>query len=90
MSHDAFLPRDRDEEIERLTRVEVKTDIAGSIWKIPVAVGAKVAADDVLVVLESMKTEIPVAAPTAGTVQQIHVKESDLVQEGDTVVTLEV
>jgi biotin carboxyl carrier protein len=73
-----------------LAQLEVKADIAGSIWKVTTAVGTKVAADDVLIVMESMKMEVPIAAPAAGTVTQIHVKESDLVAEGDAIVTLEV
>ncbi|TAM58161.1 biotin/lipoyl-binding protein [bacterium] len=69
--------------------VPVKADIAGSIWKITSSIGDRVNADDVLVIIESMKMELQVTAPTPGTVKEIHVNEADMVQEGDTIVTIE-
>ncbi|HVA36587.1 MAG TPA: acetyl-CoA carboxylase biotin carboxyl carrier protein subunit [Candidatus Dormibacteraeota bacterium] len=69
--------------------VPVKADIAGSIWKITSSVGDRVNADDVLVIMESMKMELQVTAPEPGTVKEIHVNEADMVQEGDTIVTIE-
>jgi acetyl-CoA carboxylase biotin carboxyl carrier protein len=60
----------------------VESEIPGSVWKIAVKVGDQVAEDDTLLVLESMKMEIPVAAPCAGTVASINVSEGDSVSEG--------
>ena len=69
--------------------LRVKSEIAGSVWKIEVAVGDRVAADDPLIVLESMKMEIPLLAPRAGTVKQILVTEGEQIAEGDDAVVLE-
>jgi acetyl-CoA carboxylase biotin carboxyl carrier protein len=60
----------------------VKSDIAGSVWKVEVKVGDRVSEDDTLIVLESMKMEIPVAAPCAGIILSLHVGEGDSVTEG--------
>jgi acetyl-CoA carboxylase biotin carboxyl carrier protein len=67
---------------------EVKAELVGSVWKITAQVGAAVAEDDVLMILESMKMEIPVMAPRAGTVSEIRVKETDVVKEGQVLVVL--
>jgi acetyl-CoA carboxylase biotin carboxyl carrier protein len=69
--------------------LKVKSEIAGSVWKIEVAVGDRVAADDPLIILESMKMEIPLLAPRAGTVKQILVTEGEQLAEGDDAVVLE-
>ena len=61
----------------------VRSDIPATVWQVQVAVGDVVVAGQELVVLESMKMEIPVAAPGAGTVSAMHVAEGDRVQEGD-------
>jgi acetyl-CoA carboxylase biotin carboxyl carrier protein len=66
----------------------VKSEIAGSVWKIAVAVGDRVEADDPLIVLESMKMEIPLLAPKAGTVMEILVAEGEAIAEGDVAVVL--
>jgi biotin carboxyl carrier protein len=60
----------------------VRTEVAGNVWKIEVAVGQTVAEGDVLVIIESMKMEIPVEAPAAGTVRALRVAEGDPVAEG--------
>ena len=62
--------------------IEVRAELVGNVWKIVVKVGEEVAEDDTLIILESMKMEIPVLAPSAGTVREIRVKEEDVVQEG--------
>jgi biotin carboxyl carrier protein len=69
--------------------LRVKSEIAGSVWKIEVAIGDRVAADDPLIILESMKMEIPLLAPRAGTVKQILVSEGEQIGEGDDAVVLE-
>jgi biotin carboxyl carrier protein len=58
------------------------------VWQVRVAVGDHVAVDDELVVLESMKMEIPVVAPRAGTVTSVHVVANDRVAEGDPIVDI--
>jgi biotin carboxyl carrier protein len=69
--------------------VDVKSEIAGAVWKIEVAAGAEVAADDVLMILESMKMEVPVIAPAAGRVRSITVAEGSTVREDDVLVVLD-
>ena len=61
---------------------QVRTEVAGNVWKIEVAVGQTVAEGDVLVIIESMKMEIPVEAPAAGTVRALRVAEGEPVAEG--------
>lgn len=67
----------------------VKSEMPATVWQVRVEVGATVAADDELVVLESMKMEIPVVAPAGGTVTAIHVASGDRVGEGDPLVELD-
>jgi acetyl-CoA carboxylase biotin carboxyl carrier protein len=69
--------------------VEVKAELAGNLWKIVVREGQMVAADETLMVLESMKMEIPITAPRAGTVKKINVREGETVQEGQVLAQLE-
>jgi len=69
--------------------VEVEAQITGSVWKIETAVGAQVEEEDVLLIIESMKMEIPVEAPGAGTVAEIKVEEGQSVEEGDVLVVLD-
>jgi biotin carboxyl carrier protein len=61
---------------------EVEAQMAGSVWKIERAVGDRVNEEDVILVIESMKMEIPVEAPCAGTLTEIRVAEGDAVEEG--------
>ena len=68
---------------------KVFSDIAGKVWKIEAAAGTRVAREDTVLVLESMKMEIPVAAPCAGTVTEIYFKEGEVVAEGDIVAVIE-
>jgi biotin carboxyl carrier protein len=70
-------------------QARVGSEVAGKVWKIEVAVGQAVAAEDTLVIIESMKMEIPVDAPRAGTVAEIRVAEGDSVAEGQVVVILD-
>ena len=66
----------------------VLADVAGSGWKIVVAVGDRVDADQELMILESMKMEIPALAPRAGVVDRLLVAEGDAVSEGQALVLL--
>ena len=62
--------------------MQVTAELTGNLWKVVVSEGQQVQADDTLMILESMKMEIPVNAPRAGRVTRIHVKEGQSVQEG--------
>jgi acetyl-CoA carboxylase biotin carboxyl carrier protein len=71
-----------------MAEVRVRSEIAGSVWKIEVAIGDRVAEDDPLLILESMKMEIPLLAPQAGVVLRILVQEGEPIAEGDVAVIL--
>jgi acetyl-CoA carboxylase biotin carboxyl carrier protein len=62
---------------------DVPAHITGTVWKIEKKVGDAVSAGDVIVILESMKMEMPVEAPVAGTIAEIRCKETQAVNEGD-------
>ena len=67
---------------------QVKSTMAGTVFTVNVAVGEEVAAGQVVVVLESMKMEIPIEAEEAGKVSAINVNVGDFVNENDVLVTL--
>ena len=67
---------------------DVAAHITGTVWKIEVKVGQTVSEGEVLVILESMKMEMPVEAPEGGTVKEIRCQESQAVNEGDVLVVL--
>lgn len=69
--------------------IDVQAHITGTVWKILVKPGDLVESEQVLVILESMKMEMPVEAPEAGKVTQIAVSEGQSVDEGDVLVRLE-
>ena len=68
---------------------EVKSPMAGTIFELLVEQGDNVDEGDELVILESMKMEIPVEAPVAGSIAEVHIAQGDQVQEGDLLVTLD-
>jgi biotin carboxyl carrier protein len=68
---------------------EVLAEITANVWQVRTEVGAEVAEGDELVILESMKMEIPVTAPSPGTVIELRVAPDDNVQEGDVVAVLD-
>jgi len=68
---------------------DVAAHITGTVWKVEVAVGQKVAAGEVLVILESMKMEMPIEAPDAGTVKEVRCQSAQAVNEGDVLVVLD-
>ncbi|QST01715.1 acetyl-CoA carboxylase biotin carboxyl carrier protein subunit [Pontibacillus sp. ALD_SL1] len=68
---------------------EVKANMAGSVWKIVVTEGDEVTSGQDLLILESMKMEIPIATEDDGTVKELKVQEGDFVNEGDVVAILE-
>ena len=68
---------------------EVRSEMAANVWKVVVKQGDAVQAGDPLVILESMKMEIPVESPAAGTVREIRVEEGGVVQEDDVIAVIE-
>ena len=68
---------------------EVRAEITANVWQVPAEVGQTVGVGDTLVILESMKMEIPVEAPVAGKVAEVRVKPEDQVQEGDVVAVID-
>jgi acetyl-CoA carboxylase biotin carboxyl carrier protein len=68
---------------------QVEAHITGTVWKIEVEVGDTVEEGDTVVILESMKMEMPVEAEDPGVVKQVLVEEGQSVSEGDTLVVLE-
>jgi len=69
--------------------MKIKTEIQAVIWKINVEVGQKINIDDVVVILESMKMEIPLESEYNGVVKQILIKEGDSVYEDQEIIILE-
>ena len=68
---------------------DIEAHITGTVWKVEVEVGDAVGEGDTVVILESMKMEMPVEAEDAGTVKEILCEEGQAVNEGDTLVILE-
>ena len=69
--------------------MDIKSELTGTVWQVPAQAGQAVNSGDVLVILESMKMEIPVEAPRDGTVGRVHVAAGDSVSAGQVLVTLE-
>jgi biotin carboxyl carrier protein len=72
-----------------MARREVESEVAGSVWQVEVAEGDTVAVGDVLLILESMKMEIPLESPESGRVTEVRVAPEDSVDEGEVLVVLE-
>jgi len=72
-----------------MSKFEVRSEVGGFVWKVEIAPGQRVAKGDTLVVIESMKMEIPITAEADGVVVTIKVEEGGAVNEGSTVVILE-
>jgi biotin carboxyl carrier protein len=68
---------------------QIEAQITGSVWKIERAVGDIVNEEDVLMILESMKMEIPVEAPCAGRIREIRVQEGQAIEEGSVLAVIE-
>jgi biotin carboxyl carrier protein len=69
--------------------VDVLAEMVANVWKVVVAQGDAVSEGDPLVILESMKMEIPVESPLTGTVTELRVREGSVVQEGDVIAIVE-
>lgn len=72
-----------------MAATKVATDVAGNVWKIVAKVGDKLAEDDTILIMESMKMEIPVTAPRDGTLKEILVEEGEAIPEDETVAVIE-
>lgn len=68
---------------------EIRAEMVANVWKVVASVGDAVSDGDTLVILESMKMEIPVLAESDGTITELAVAEGDVVQEGDLIATIE-
>ncbi len=69
--------------------IDVKSQISGTVWQVLVEVGQEVGEEEDLIILESMKMEIPVTAPEGGKVAEVLVQPNQPVQEGQVLVRLE-
>ena len=69
--------------------VNVKSEIAGNVWKIQLKPGDKVELDGEIMILESMKMEIPVLSPKGGTIREIKVAEGEAIAEGQLVAIID-
>lgn len=78
----------KTKEEHPLEAIRVNSDVAGSIWKLTAAVGGEVQEGANLMLLESMKTEIPVAAPAGGKIAEISVEEGETVAEDQLLLVL--
>ena len=69
--------------------IEIEAQIAGNVWKIEKSIGDRVEREEVILVIESMKMEIPVEAPRPGTILEIRVAEGEAIEEGAILIVLE-
>ncbi|MFT7654429.1 MAG: acetyl-CoA carboxylase biotin carboxyl carrier protein [Limisphaerales bacterium] len=72
-----------------MAKIDVESEVTGNVWKILLEVGAQVAVGDVIMILESMKMEIPVEASAAGSLTEILVKPEDQVEEDQVVARID-
>lgn len=72
-----------------MARIEVRSEVTGKVWKIEIPVGSMAQADEPVMIIESMKMEIPVTSEQGGTVAEILVAEGDAVEDGQVVAILE-
>jgi acetyl-CoA carboxylase biotin carboxyl carrier protein len=72
-----------------MAEIEIKSEIAGKVWLIETGPGTDVEEDDPVIILESMKMEIPVGAPVDGKITEILVEKDEAVAEGQTVAKME-
>lgn len=69
--------------------IKVESEVAGTVWKVEAAAGQQVSQDDVILIIESMKMEIPVTAPASGRIAAIRVAEGDPVTDQQVLAVLE-
>ena len=70
-----------------MKELEIKSEVTGTVWSIPAEVGEQLDEDDPIIMVESMKMEIPVCAPAQGTLTEIKVTKGDTVTTGQVVAT---
>jgi acetyl-CoA carboxylase biotin carboxyl carrier protein len=85
----AIVPDARPTPLQEERVPDIEAHITGTVWKIECKVGDTVAEGDTVVILESMKMEMPVEAEDEGTVKEILCEEGQAVNEGDVLVVLE-
>jgi acetyl-CoA carboxylase biotin carboxyl carrier protein len=68
--------------------IKIKSEVTGSVWKIEKQIGDAISSGDIIMIIESMKMEIPVICEDSGALSEIHVKEGDAVVEGGVVATV--
>lgn len=73
-----------------MAELKVASEITGTVWKIEMTAGSRVEEDDVIMILESMKMEIPVLVPEAGILKEITIEEGANVSEGETLAIIEI
>jgi acetyl-CoA carboxylase biotin carboxyl carrier protein len=72
-----------------MAKIEVTSEVTGNVWKVQAKVGDVLAEEDVIMILESMKMEIPIEAPVAGKLVELSVAEEDSVDEDQVVAVIE-
>ena len=72
-----------------MAKIEVTSEVSGNVWKIQAKAGGVLAEEDVIMILESMKMEIPVEAPVAGKLVELLVAEKDSIDEDQVVAVIE-
>jgi acetyl-CoA carboxylase biotin carboxyl carrier protein len=80
----------RNGRVFEMAKLEAKSEVSGFIWKIETVLGQRVVKGDTLILVESMKMEIPVVAEADGVVVEIRVEEGAAINEGNTVAVLEI
>jgi acetyl-CoA carboxylase biotin carboxyl carrier protein len=78
-----------DEGEGRIMAEEIRAEMVASVWKVVATAGEPVSEGDTLVILESMKMEIPVLAESDGTLRELAVNEGDVVQDGDLIAVID-
>jgi acetyl-CoA carboxylase biotin carboxyl carrier protein len=73
-----------------MAKLDVRSEISGAVWKIVAKVGDALAEDDVIMILESMKMEIPLTAPEDGVLAAILVEEGSSIAEGQVAAVLDI
>ncbi len=72
-----------------MPNIHIESEITGTVWKVEAEVGQTVSQDDLILIVESMKMEIPVTAPASGKIVEIKVAEGDMVSDRQVLVVLE-
>ena len=85
----AFFASNLQASAAYMARIEIKSEITGTVWQVKSQTGDKVESGDILLIVESMKMEIPVITEDAGTVVEIRVEKKDPVAEGQVVAVLD-